>query len=391
MRVRQLVSLAYAVILISIIGCGQSLAVDTVLRAMEKEFITIVDRVSPAIVEITATKLVPSEDPALKRGSFGQVLEARENVGTGIIFDRRGYIVTTESVIGKSDKVTVTLADGRVFKAEIVGMDPETDVAVVKIDAKDLPTASLGGSDGVRAGSWMITMGRSYGSSPTLSFGIVSGMEPLPGGQSYYDAIRINTAASPGNSGGGVIDMDGKIVGIITAALAAPETTGTIGYFQYPSSDFKSELERAKSLDGEGRLTVQRSRARFLDQQGEIFAIPITFARQIIDDLMEDGEVERGWLGVFIRPVAHLDMKSFGLEAMEGVVVTRVTRDSPAAKAGIQTNDVIIGFDDEKVRTNTDLMRMVASTRPQTAAKLTIIRDEQRQTLDVVIGKMPKR
>ena len=385
MRVKQIVSLAYAVILISIVGCGQSLAADTVLRAMEKEFITIVDRVSPAIVEVTATKPGPFEQ------FFEQFLEARENIGTGIIFDKRGYIVTTESVIGKSDKVTVTLADGRVFKAEIVGTDPETDVAVVKIDAKDLPTASLGGSDGVRAGSWIITTGRSYGSSPTLSFGIVSGMEPLPGGRAYYDAIRINTAASPGNSGGGVIDMDGKIVGIITAALAAPETMTSYWRGIYPGSDLVPTLNRAKSLDGEGRLTVQRSRARFLDHQGEIFAIPITFARQIIDDLMEDGEVERGWLGVFIRTVAHPDLESFGLEAMEGVVVTRITSDSPASKAGIQTNDVIIGFDNERVRTNTDLVRMVTSTIPQTAAKLTIIRHRQRQTLDVVIGKMPKR
>jgi S1-C subfamily serine protease len=507
MRVKQIASLTLAVILTFVAYCEWSLASDSVLQAMSEEFTRIVDDVIPAIVEITATERNPA----------WQFDWARENVGTGIIFDERGYIVTTESVVGKADRVMVTLADGRILKAEVVGADRETDVALIRIDAKNLPTVPLGDSDGIRAGSLVLTMGRSYGSSPTLSYGLVGGIEPLPGGPAYYDAVKINAFVSPGNSGGGVIDMYGKVVGIITAALAEPraidfelsfdpglsdvelrsalnraksgeklaqaklyaakseldiqraryeagqslpsdvqqarlsyvsaqseyeniltDLEGLVSQFEVSVphgretgtlkkeiSETRAQLERIwedehslgnikkilgkkghlgnlnvllRKLQGEevrirevARTAPQTPRGRFLGRQEESFAIPVTFAKQIIDDLMEDGKVERGWLGVFIRPVTYPDMALFGLDTMEGVIVAKVTLKSPADKAGIRTDDVIINFNDEKVRKRTDLVRMVTATKPYTDAKLNIVRDKKRQVLKVTIGKMPSR
>lgn len=492
MRLRQSIGLLLIVILISAMYTGHVLASDTVLRTMEAEFIEVVDDVGPAIVEITAIKR--------NTGGHMQIRMVSENIGTGVIFDKKGYIVTTESVIGNADKVTVTLTDGRIFPAEIVGSDSETDIALIRIDARDLPTASLGSSDDIRSGSWVITMGRSYGSSPTLSFGVVGGIEPLPGGGNYYDAIKINAAISPGNSGGGVVGMDGKIVGIITAALAEPKTLTFEYSGKSPFIDFRAELNRAKSAEklakarlftarqeldvmksrqeaalvtlvevekaqtkyiqaqteyenvltdieslmsqieisaphkreieavekeidlireqldqgdinnvrrrkkhldnidillkklrgDKARTMIQQPVARFFGQQEEGFAIPITFAKHIIDDLMDDGRVERGWLGVYIRPVSYPDMEALGLDSMEGAIIVRLTPNSPADNAGIQKDDAIISFDGKKIRQKNSLVRMVAATKPNAEVNIAIVRNKQEKILKAKIGKMTR-
>ncbi|MFC1718254.1 trypsin-like peptidase domain-containing protein [Candidatus Poribacteria bacterium] len=509
MRTKQITSMVLAVILALVVYCEQLPASDSILRSMEKEFIRIVDDVSPAIVEIIATRRDSIGQQQSDHLFFPQLqrmtpYRVSENVGTGIIFDKRGYIITTESVVGGADKVLVTLADGRILKAEIMGIDSPTDVALIRIDAKNLPTVHFGNSDNVQAGSWIVTIGRSYGSSPTLSFGVVSGLETLPGTPGFYDAIKINASVSPGNSGGGVIDMDGRLVGIITAALAEPRAIdfGSL----VPGNDLKATLRQAKSreklarsklyaakteLDTQQRRyesalairqdvskanvdyisaqsqyedaltnieslmsqpeisiphkeetrTLKREiaemrdqlerkweskhslenlkeilekkdwlgninaligklqgvrirgivppqRARFFGRQEESFAIPITFARQIIDDLMDDGKVERGWLGVSIQSITNADMEDLGLGTNEGVMIKEVLRGGPADEAGVQKNDVIIGVDDRKVRRKIDLVRIVAATRPLTKVNLDIIRNGQSQVINVEIGKM---
>ena len=520
-----MVGLTVAIILTSMMY-GQSVAAsDDVLRSMEKEFTRIVDNVGPAIVEVTA-----------KKGNSAQKSQSsaiREDVGTGIIIDREGYIVTTETVVGGADKIGVVLADEKAFEGKLLGVDPETDIALIKIDAENLPTAALGDSDKVRPGSWVIAIGRSYGKSPTVSFGIVSGMESLPDRPAYYDAIKINAAVSPGNSGGGVIDMDGRVVGIITAAMVEPRAIdfmlrvpelpelrlpelrqlkipdvqsslyrdiyrdqwSRIGKLrdemidtqQQLEQELKTHLENVKQMsegwmrewESKGRpenierireiseqwaqmqkehsaiaremaemseqLTheqkelarnakemaeigmqwaqIQRDRSEiakevadmvertvqeqkellknatarvlprgtFFGRREESFAIPINFAKMVMDDLMEDGEIDRGWLGMVIRPVRYWDMERLGLDAAEGVIVTEVMDNSPAARAEIRKDDVIINFGGEKVKTPTNFIRMVSATKPHTEVSLTIIRDKQKQILNVEIGKGPKR
>ena len=364
MKVGQITSLTFVLVFIAT-TCGQSLASDGLLPAIEREFIRIVDDVGPAIVEISA--MLPSPD-------------VRENVGTGIIIDKKGYIVTTESVVGGSQRISVTLADGRGFEAKIVGIDPDTDIALIKIDNGDLPAASLGNSDNIRAGSWVITMGRSYSRLSTLSFGVVSGVGPLPGRPAYYDAIKINAAVRPGNSGGGVIDTDGRVVGVVAAALAEPRAMD----FEITHSKMEGTTVQPGAIRPRDKFFVTKG---FFSGREDSFAIPINFARQIISDLMADGVVERGWLGIMIRNVRHEDMERLGLGELEGVVVVEVTNNSPAARAGIRKDDVIINFDDEQIRTPTNLTRMAALTKPGTEVSLTVVRDRQKLNLDVEIGK----
>jgi len=369
-----------------LVSCSQYLTADTLLRSIEKEFIRIVNNASPSIVEISATKHNP-----IKRLQFRAL---REKVGTGIIIDEEGYIVTTESVVGGSNKIEVTLFDGKNFDAKIVGVDPATDIALIKIGAENLPVASLGNSDSISSGSWVLTIGRSYGEAPTLSFGIVNGTESPPDRPAYYDAIRINANVSPGNSGGGVIDMDGKLVGIIIAAIAEPRTIDFFEPFFESLEDISKDEVRSQGRDtywsvlrkDDGSLV----RGSFLGVREEIFAIPINFAKKIVDDLIEYGEVERGWLGVFIQPVRREDIKRLGLDTEAGAIITEVAKNSPASKAGIQKDDVIIDFNRKKIRNTADLVRAVATTKPHTKADLTIIRDKQRQTLNVEVGKMSK-
>jgi len=592
MKTKNIAGLTVIIALMFII-CEFSLAGDDFLRSMERDFIKIVEDVGPAIVEVSAAlksswtvidspsrdvanleksivdmeiqlealkKTLPNADPkviklqnqiaasreALKHGEntvaawnlLDERPSVRENVGTGIIVDRNGYIVTTESVVGGAKSVQVNLADGRDFEAEIVGADPDTDIALVKIDAGNLPTAPLGNSDTLKAGSWVVTIGRSYGKSPTLSFGIVSGLEPLPGRPAYYDAIKINASASPGNSGGGVIDTKGTVVGIITAALAEPRAIDFEPFITRSSiAELRAALERAKSgerlakaglINARAELDFKRSRydhglailpdvvkaqadymsaqsqyqkaltdlrlslsqlqdstvhkeelpeieklraeieetrkqfeqvqrekdksmkemlekskqwekeyknqresimelmkiseqweqehkarledirdtlqklqtdeirsrdrllrGRFMDGREESFAIPINHARIVIDDLMKYGRIERGWLGIIIREPKRSDRERLGLDTLDGAIVAQVNDGSPAAKAGIRNDDVIIGFNSEKIRTPTDLMRILADTRPHTEVKLTIIRDKQEQSLSVKVGKRP--
>ena len=268
MKTKNIAGLTVIIALISIM-CEISLAGDDFLRSMERDFIKIVEDVGPAIVEVSAALNSFRAEPS-RRSSYERLSDVLENVGTGIIIDKNGYIVTTESVIGGAKSVRVNLADGRDFEAKMVGADSDTDIALVKIDAENLPTAPLGNSDILKAGSWVVTIGRSYGKSPTLSFGIVGGVEPLPGRPAYYDAIKINVSASPGNSGGGVIDTNGTVVGIITAALAEPRAIDFEPFIPRSSiNELRATLEQAKSgerlakaglINAKTELDVKRAR-----------------------------------------------------------------------------------------------------------------------------------
>ncbi len=536
MKTRNIARLAFILALIFTVY-DLSLAGDDFLRSMERDFIKIVEDVGPAIVEVSAAFNSFRAEPS-RRTSYERLSDVLENIGTGIIIDKNGYIVTTESVIGGAKSVRVNLTDGRDFEAKIVGTDPDTDIALVKIDAENLPTAPLGNSDILKAGSWVVTIGRSYGKSPTLSFGIVGGIEPLPGRPAYYDAIKIDVSASPGNSGGGVIDTNGTVVGIITAALAEPRAIDFEPFIPQSSiAELRAALEQAKSgerlakaglINAKAELDVKRSRydhglailsdvlkaqadymsaqsqyqkalmdlelllpklqdsnvykvelpeieklraeieqtrmqfeqvqrdkdknmkdmlekskqwekeykdqresimelvkistqweqehkarledirdrlgklqteeirsrerflrGSFLDGREASFAIPINYARTVMDDLMKYGRVERGWLGIMIRELRRSDRERLSLDTLDGAIVAQVNDGGPAAEAGIRNDDVIIGFNSERIKTPADLMRILADTKPNTKVNLTIIRDKREQSLSVKVGKRP--
>jgi serine protease Do len=365
-----------------LVSFGRFLYADTIARTLEKEFIRIVNNVSPSIVEISATRR-----ELLKRPSG-----FREKVGSGVIIDRKGYIVTTESVVGNSNKIKVTLADGRKLNARLIGVDPATDLAVIKIDADNLSLVVIGNSNNIRSGSWVLTIGQSYGTAPTISFGIINGMEPIPDRHSYYDAMRINARIRPGNSGGAVIDMDGNLVGIITAASAETRIID----FSPLEDKIKEKLPDAQGFwrfkrDEDNSFSMQVPfQGSFFRDDGDAFAIPINFVKGIVDDLIEFGKIERGWLGVLIQPIGDEIAKKFGLGTDDGLIVTQVMDNSPASRVGIQENDVIINFNGKKIKDVTDLTRSVALTKPGSRASITIIRDKKSQAMSIEVGKMPK-
>ncbi len=256
----------------------------TVLRSMENEFIKLISNISPSVVEISATRH--------SRSLRGERM-ASENIGSGVIYDENGHIITTESVIIGSRKIEVRLSDGRTYDAKVVGTDTGSGIAVIKINADDINAVTIGNSDKLLPGSWVITIGRSYGELPTISFGIVSGLEAIPNRPAYYEAIRIDANISPGNSGGAVVDMDGNLIGIIAATIAEPRTLdfsktfpGIIRERILPEDKYNEKLE-----------------VTFLGHGKQNFAIPINYVRKVADDLIKYGKIDRGWLGVYIETI----------------------------------------------------------------------------------------
>ena len=242
--------------------------------------------------------------------------------GSGVIVSADGYILTNNHVISGVDEITVVMADGEQYDAEVVGSDPQSDVAVIKVDAKDLPAAKLGDSDAIEVGEWVLAVGNPFELQNTVTAGIISargrsGISPMST-SSYEDFIQTDAAINPGNSGGPLVNLDGEVIGINTAI--ATRTGGNIGIG---------------------------------------FAIPINMAKQIMEQLIDTGKVTRGWLGVIIQNITPELKDEFGLKTTEGALVGDVDKDGPAKKAGVRRGDVIVEYRGEKVKDINQLRNLV--------------------------------
>jgi serine protease Do len=275
--------------------------------------------------------------------------QRRYGQGSGFIISRDGYILTNHHVVGDADKVTVQMEDGREFTAKVVGNDPRSDVAVIKIDAANLPVLQLGDSDALEVGDWVLAVGSPFGLSHSITAGIVSakGRSSI-GIADYENFIQTDAAINPGNSGGPLVDVDGRVVGMNTAIFS-----------------------RSGGYMGIG------------------FAIPVNMVKTIRDQLIEHGSVIRGYLGVAIQNLTSELAQSFNLEGQKGALVAEVTKDSPAEKAGLEQGDVIVEFAGKPVTEIGDFRNQVAMTPPGTARKITLVRDGERKTFEVTIGKLP--
>ncbi len=268
--------------------------------------------------------------------------------GSGFIIDPSGYILTNSHVIGRADTVTVTLSDGREWEAKIVGSDPKTDVAVIKIDGADLPVLPMGDSDKIEVGQWVLALGSPFGLTGTVTSGIVSATgRSSMGITDYEDFIQTDAAINPGNSGGPLVNLRGEAIGINTAIVSRNGGSMGVG-----------------------------------------FAIPINMAKEICDQLISDGSVTRGHLGVAIQNVTPALARSFGLEKSEGVLVGDVVGDSPAEKAGMEPGDIILSFNGHKVSRMTGLRNLVARTAPESKVKIVVHRDGEQKTLQATIGQL---
>jgi len=321
--------------------------------------------VKPSVVNISSTKTVrvPGmsfpffNDPFFKRffgDEFGFSRGPKEfkqsGLGSGVIVDKDGYILTNNHVIRGADEIRVKLPDKRDFKGKVIGSDPKTDLAVVKIDANDLPVISFGDSDSLKVGEMVLAIGNPFGLNQTVTTGIVSATgRANVGVADYEDFIQTDAAINPGNSGGALVNIRGELIGINTAIFS---TTG--GY------------------------------------QGIGFAIPSNMAKSVMKSLIKEGKVVRGWFGVSIQEITPDLAKQFDLEDEKGVLVGDVVEDSPAEKAGIQRGDVIIEYDGKTVEDVTELRNMVASTLPDKEVNIKLIRNGKETTARVRISEMPE-
>jgi serine protease Do len=275
----------------------------------------------------------------------------QQGQGSGFIVSKDGYILTNHHVVGEADKITVTLADNREFKAKLVGTDAKADVAVIKIDGTDFPVLPQGNSDMLAVGEWVIAIGNPFGLTHTMTVGVVSAKgRSRMGITDYEDFIQTDAAINPGNSGGPLLDLDGQVVGINTAIFSQSDGYMGIG-----------------------------------------FAIPINMATAIQKQLIATGKVSRGYLGVSIQDLTPELAKSFGLSGIEGVLVAGVSPDTPAATAGFKTGDVIVAFGETAVTETGHLRNLVAQTPVGQHVSVRIIRDKKSQEMAVTIGELPDK
>jgi serine protease Do len=323
----------------------------------------LVAAVKPSVVNISSTSKAKggtvqspfSDDPFFRRffgDRFGSPEKPREHkrsgMGSGVIVDRNGYILTNNHVVKGADEIKVKLSDNREFKGEVVGSDPKTDLAVVKINTDNLPVVQLGNSDALKAGETVLAIGNPFGLNQTVTSGIVSATGRANVGiADYEDFIQTDAAINPGNSGGALVNIKGELIGINTAIFS---TTG--GY------------------------------------QGIGFAIPSNMAKTVMESLIKSGKVVRGWLGIYLQPLTPELAKQFGIADETGILVGDVIEDSPAEKAGIQRGDVILEFNGRKVEDPRSLRNMVSATKPDDKVSVKLIREGQQKTVRVKITEL---
>ncbi len=272
----------------------------------------------------------------------------QKSLGSGFVFDPEGYILTNNHVVENADEITVKMHSGEEVKAQLVGRDPKTDVAVLKVDAKKpLPAVTLGDSEALKVGEWVMAIGNPFGLESSVTAGIVSAKGRFIGQGNYDDFIQTDAPINPGNSGGPLIDMNGKVVGINTSIFS--RSGGNIGIG---------------------------------------FAIPINLARDLIPDLRAKGHVTRGWLGVMIQKVTPDIAESLGIPVAKGALVADVVKGGPAAEAGLKTGDVITSFDGHAVKESTELPLLVARTPIGRTVDVEILRDGEKKTVSVKIAEM---
>ena len=278
-------------------------------------------------------------------GGRGSHRRQRPSLGSGFIINGTGYIVTNNHVVEGATEIKVTLATKEEFDATLVGRDPKTDLALIKVKSpKPLPTVPFGNSDALEVGEWVLAIGNPFGLGHTVTSGIVSAKGRIIGAGPYDDFIQTDASINPGNSGGPLFNMRGQVIGINTAIVSGGQGIG--------------------------------------------FAIPINLAKEVLLQLHNKGSVTRGWLGVAIQSISPDLLKAFKLDDTHGALVSDVMTDGPAAKAGLQRGDVIIGFQGNKVQDSTELPRMVAAIAPGTTVQVEVLRGGKKMTIPVALGTL---
>ena len=337
------------------------------------DFTTLVEQASPAVVNISTKQKLPDRKyaagqmpdieglppmfreffernmPQQPRSPRGDRQREAQSLGSGFIISSDGYVLTNNHVVADADEIIVRLSDRSELQAKLVGTDPRTDVALLKVEGKNLPTVKLGDSEKLKVGEWVLAIGSPFGFDHSVTKGIVSAKGRTLPNDTYVPFIQTDVAINPGNSGGPLFNMNGEVVGINSQIF-----TRSGGFM------------------------------------GLSFAIPIDVAIDVSNQLKKDGKVSRGWLGVVIQEVNKDLAESFGLDKPAGALVAQVLEEGPAAKGGLQVGDVILTMNGQPIVMSADLPHLVGSLKDGAKAKLDIIRNGKRQSLDITVGALPE-
>ncbi|MBM3844765.1 MAG: DegQ family serine endoprotease [Verrucomicrobia bacterium] len=325
-------------------------------------FSHVVKRVSPSVVKIYATAKPksaaqnPLMDDPFFRHFFGDVPQGRmprmpreQGLGSGVVVTSDGYILTNNHVVENADSIKVSFGEGeKDYTAEVVGKDDKTDIALLKVDAKGLPAVTIADSENIEVGDVVFAIGNPFGIGQTVTMGVVSATGRVALGLDYESFIQTDASINPGNSGGALVDAAGRLIGINTAILS-----------------------------------------RSGGNQGIGFAIPINLARFVMESLVRDGRVVRGFMGAMLQPVNAALAKQFGLTEASGALVSEVVKDSPAGKGGLKDGDVILELDGRPVRDSRSLRLQISQILPGTKIVLGVLRDGDRRKIDIVLKERP--
>lgn len=332
------------------------------------DFTQLVEDAAPGVVNISTTRTAESyrtpfgnfggqDMPEIFRHFFGDRFpvppggghtEELQSLGSGFVIDEDGYIMTNAHVVDGADEITVRLNDRRDLKAELVGEDKKTDVAVLKVNAHDLPTLKLGDSEDLKVGEWVAAIGSPFGFDHSVTAGIVSAINRTLPRDAYVPFIQTDVAINPGNSGGPLFNLDGEVVGINSQIF-----TRSGGFM------------------------------------GLSFAIPINVAMDVANQLRTEGHVTRGWLGVMIQPVSRDLAESFGMDKPEGALIADLDPEGPAAKDGLKAGDIVLSVNGEAVDRSSSLPRLIGQVKPDQDVELKVMRDGKTLTQTVTVGDWP--
>lgn len=353
---------AFAVLALILLNAGEALAANL------PDFTEIVERNSAAVVKILSTQRAESADempPGMDPRYYDQLPEIfrhffdyrgrprrpeRQSMGSGFIISPDGYILTNHHVIDGADSVTVRLIDRREYEATVVGSDKRSDLALLKVDEKNLPVVTFGSPGELKVGEWVVAIGSPFGLDYSVTAGIVSARGrsiPTEENENYVPFIQTDVAINPGNSGGPLFNLKGEVVGINSQIYT--RSGGSIGLS---------------------------------------FAIPISVAIDVVDQLKTSGEVVRGWLGVGIQEVDRNLAESFGLEKPMGALISQLEPGGPAEKGGVEVGDIVVEFNGERIDESADLPHVVGLTKPGTSATVRVIRDGKTRDLRLTVGKL---
>jgi len=351
----------YLIIFILIVSCGW--AQNSIARQFSNAFADVAEKVNPSVVTILAKKEIKVDryhrnnpyNNLFPQKFFDQELYTRA-LGSGVIVDsQEGYILTNNHVVENMDEIIVRLIDKREYEAVIVGNDPRSDLAIIRIEAHELTAVDFGDSDKLRVGEWVLAIGSPFSDnlSHTVTAGIISalGRSSIISNDNYEDFIQTDTAINPGNSGGALVNLDGALIGINTAIA-----TGG--------------LQRSSSGVG--------------------FAIPVNMAKKVMDDLINEGRVIRAWLGVYIQDLDDGAARALGLDTRDGALIGDVVKNSPAEKGGIEIGDIITTFDGQGISGSSNLKNIVSSSKPDKRYTVELLRDGKKKKYFITLEELPE-